>query len=198
MFAGLSASASGILYWGWDFAGFSGEVPTVELYLRSAAAAAFVPIMQYHSEFNHHRSPSRDRTPWNIAERWGDDTVIPVFRRFVDLRERLVPHLARWAREAIASGTTLMRPLYFDHPDDENVWLHPLQWMLGPDLLVAPVLAPGAQSWPVYLPAGDWVDAFTGESVEGGGVVKRPVPVDELPVYVRAQSWSALRAVFEP
>jgi alpha-glucosidase (family GH31 glycosyl hydrolase) len=50
----------------------------------------------------------------------------------------------------------------------------------------------------VYLPVGDWVDAFTGEQLAGGGVVKRPVPVDELPVYVRAQSWSALRAVFEP
>ncbi|MEQ1735543.1 MAG: TIM-barrel domain-containing protein, partial [Rhodoglobus sp.] len=65
MFAGLSAASSGVVYWGWDFAGFSGDVPTAELYLRSAAAATFVPIMQYHSEFNHHRTPSRDRTPWN-------------------------------------------------------------------------------------------------------------------------------------
>ncbi|MDO7882308.1 TIM-barrel domain-containing protein [Salinibacterium soli] len=198
MFAGLSASASGILYWGWDFAGFSGDVPTVELYLRSAAAAAFVPIMQYHSEFNHHRSPSRDRTPWNIGERWGDESVIPVFRRFTELRERLVPYLAQSARSAIAAGEPLMRPLYFDHPHDENVWMHPLQWMLGPDLLVAPVLEPGATSWGVYLPAGDWVDAFTGEPVAGGRVVDRPVPIDELPVYVRAEAWPTMGAVFQP
>ncbi len=116
MFAGLSASACGILYWGWDFAGFSGDVPTAELYLRSLAAATFVPIMQYHSEFNHHRTPSRDRTPWNIAERTGDERVLPVSRRFVQLRERLVPYLAEETRHAIAAGEPLMRPLFFDAP----------------------------------------------------------------------------------
>ncbi len=198
MFAGLSAASSGILYWGWDFAGFSGDIPDAELYLRSAAAAAFVPIMQYHSEFNHHRTPSRDRTPWNIAERTGDDRVIPVFKAFTDLRERLVPYLAESARASIASGRPLMRPLYFDHPGDEMVWQHPLQWMLGADLLVAPVLEPGATHWQVYLPEGDWVDAFTGEAHDGGQLVNRPTPIDELPVYVRAGAWERMRRVLNP
>ncbi len=198
MFAGLSASASGILYWGWDFAGFSGDVPTAELYLRSTAAATFVPIMQYHSEFNHHRTPSRDRTPWNIAERWSDDTVLPVFREFAHLRERLVPYLAESAREAIASGSTMMRPLYFDYPADDQVWAHPLQWMLGRDLLVAPVLEPGAERWTVYLPHGDWVDAFTGQPVEGGAAHERAVPIDEIPVYCRAEAWPTMKGIFRP
>ncbi len=197
MFAGLSAASSGIVYWGWDFAGFSGEVPDAELYLRSAAAATFVPIMQYHSEFNHHRTPSRDRTPWNIAQRHDDERVIPVFRRFAHLRERLVPYLADAARQSIASGAPLMRPLYFDHPGDPAVWDHPLQWMLGPDLLVAPVLEPGATEWQVYLPEGRWIDAFTGDAVESGLVV-RSVPLDELPVYVRAEAWDSMRSVFAP
>ena len=197
MFAGLSASASGILYWGWDLAGFSGDVPDAELYLRSAAAAAFVPIMQYHSEFNHHRTPSRDRTPWNIAERTGDDQVIPVFRRFTELRERLVPFLSVWAAAAIDAGEPLMRPLFFDFADDPVIWDHPLQWMLGPDLLVAPVLEPGVATWPVYLPEGEWVDAFTGVAATSG-LVERPVPIDELPVFVRASAWPALREVFAP
>src|SRR4030095_14940381 len=91
MFAGLSAAASGILYWGWDLAGFSGPLPSAELYLRATAPSTFVPIMQYHSEFNHHRTPSRDRTPWNIAEQTGDDRVLEVFRAFAHLRERLLP-----------------------------------------------------------------------------------------------------------
>lgn len=198
MFAGLSAASSGILYWGWDFAGFSGDIPDAELYLRSAAAAAFVPIMQYHSEFNHHRTPSRDRTPWNIAERTGDGRVIPVFRRFTALREKLVPYLAGAARDSISTGSPLMRPLYFDHPHDEQVWSHPLQWMLGRDLLVAPVLEPDAAGWTVYLPEGDWIDAFTGEAVDGGRVVTRPTPIDELPVYARAAAWPKLEAVFAP
>jgi alpha-glucosidase (family GH31 glycosyl hydrolase) len=197
MFAGLSAASSGIVYWGWDIAGFSGDVPSSELYLRSAAAAVFVPIMQYHSEFNHHRQPLRDRTPWNIAERSGDERVLPVFRRFAKLRERLVPYLAAEARKAISTGAPLMRPLYFDHPHDESVWEFPVQWMLGDAILVAPVVAPDAATWSVYLPAGDWVDAFTGLAV-AAGVVERDVPIDELPVYVRAENWAALRGIFAP
>ncbi|MGV8896997.1 MAG: TIM-barrel domain-containing protein [Rhodoglobus sp.] len=196
MFAGLSAASSGVMYWGWDFAGFSGDVPTAELYLRSAAAATFVPIMQYHSEFNHHRTPSRDRTPWNIADQTGDDRVIEVFRRFSHLRERLVPYLAESARASIARGSPLMRPLYFDHPRDEAVWEHPLQWMLGPDLLIAPVLEPDRATWDVYLPAGQWVDAFSGATHTGGRVITRDVPIDELPVFCRADAWPTMAEVF--
>ena len=196
LFAGLNAAASGIVYWGWDLAGFSGEIPTAELYLRSAAAAAFVPIMQYHSEFNHHRTPSRDRTPWNIADRTGDERVLPVFRAFTELRERLVPYLAAEARRAIAAGEPLMRPLFFDHPDDDEIWRHPLQWMLGDSLLIAPVTEEGATAVRAYLPTGDWVDAFTGDAVSGGVVLERPTPIEELPVWVRAADWPRLREVF--
>jgi alpha-glucosidase (family GH31 glycosyl hydrolase) len=196
IFAGLSAASSGIVYWGWDFGGFSGEVPDAELYLRSAAAAAFVPIMQYHAEFNHHRLPSGNRTPWNIAERSGDDRVIRVFRRIVQVRERLVPYLEEQARHTIESSAPLMRPLYFDDPHDEKAWAHPAQWMLGHDLLVSAVTEPGVAEWSVYLPQGEWVDAWTREPVSGGRVVTRKVPIDEIPVYVRQSAWSRLQGVF--
>jgi alpha-glucosidase (family GH31 glycosyl hydrolase) len=196
LFAGLNAAASGIVYWGWDLAGFSGDIPTSELYLRSAGAAAFVPIMQYHSEFNHHRTPSRDRTPWNIAERTGDERVIPVFRAFTELRERLVPYLAAEAAKAVAARQPLMRPLFFDAPNDPQIWQHPLQWMLGDALLVAPVTAEGATTASVYLPPGDWRDAFTAEPVEGGRVVERPTPIDQVPVWVRQDDWERMRSVF--
>lgn len=196
LFAGLNAASSGIVYWGWDLAGFSGDIPTAELYLRSTAAAAFVPIMQYHSEFNHHRTPSRDRTPWNIAELTGDDQVIPVFRRFAKVREKLVPYLESEARRAIEAREPLMRPLYFDLPDDEAVWAHPLQWMLGDAILVAPLVEEGAETASVFLPAGEWVDAFTGMHIDGGRVIERVTPIDELPVYVRAADWPSLAEVF--
>lgn len=202
MLAGLSASASGVVYWGWDIAGFSGDIPTAELYLRAMAASVFVPIMQYHSEFNHHRTPSRDRTPWNIAELTGDDRVVPVTRALVELRERLIPYLAEQARVTIRTGRPLMRPLYFEYPDDEAVWEHPVQWLLGDELLVAPVIEPNVTSWPVYLPAGDWIDVWTGAAITGGdggtggGVVVADVPIDRVPVYARASAWSELRAVF--
>lgn len=198
LYAGLSATASGMLYWGWDIAGFSGEIPTAELYLRSMATAAFVPIMQYHSEFNHHRTPSRDRTPWNIAERTGDERVLPGVRRIVHLRERLVPYLSAESAWAIEQGTSLMRPLFFDWPDDGRLWNAPLQWMLGRSILVSPVTTEGETSHTATLPAGEWVHAFSGESVAGGGTHTTEVPWDEAPVYVRAEAWPRLREVFQP
>ena len=194
--AGLTASASGILYWGWDLAGFSGDVPTAELYLRSAAAAAFTPIMQYHSEFNHHRAPSRDRTPWNIADRAGDPRVIDVFRRFAVLRERLVPHLAAEARFAIESGRALMRPLFFD-TTDPRAWDGDAQWMLGRSILIAPIVHEGATSRTLFLPDGEWIDAFSGVSIEGGSTVTRETPIDEVAVYVRSDAWPSIAGVFE-
>ncbi|EAR25509.1 hypothetical protein A20C1_04561 [marine actinobacterium PHSC20C1] len=196
LFAGLNASASGILYWGWDVAGFSGDVPTAELYVRSLAAAAFVPIMQYHSEFNHHRSPSRDRTPWNIAEQSGEPAVLPMSRNIVELRERLVPYLTAESEWAVAQGTNVMRPLFFDWPEDERLWAQPLQWMLGRDILVSPVTDEGVTEHTATLPAEDWVYAFTGERVAGGTIDTRAVPWDQVPVYVRAAAWDRLEAIF--
>lgn len=191
--AGLTASACGILYWGWDLAGFSGSAPDAELYLRAAAAAAFMPIMQYHSEFNHHRLPLRDRTPWHVQDTSGDDRVVPVFRRFSQLREGLVPYLADQARRTINTARPLMRALFFDHPDDPTIWNHPRQYTLGDDLLVNPVTAPGQAQWTTYLPEGDWVDIWTGETIAGRALHTREVPVTEIPVYCRTDAWRIIR-----
>jgi alpha-glucosidase (family GH31 glycosyl hydrolase) len=195
--AGLTAASCGIVYWGWDLAGFSGPVPDSELYLRAAAASAFMPIMQYHSEFNHHQLPLRDRTPWHVAEMSGDERVIPVFRRFAHLRERLVDYLAEQAAETVRTDRPLMRALFFDHPGDAEIWHHPHQWMLGADLLVNPVTDEGAATWSTYLPAGEWVDVWTGERHHGGQVVDRDVPLHEIPVYCTAPRWAELSAVFQ-
>lgn len=191
--AGQQAGVSGILFWGWDIGGFSGEVPSAELYLRSAAMACFCPIMQYHAEYNAHRLPSRDRTPWNIAERTGDERVIPVYRHFAQLRERLVPYLTREAQHAVESSLPLMRPLAFDDPSDEQAWAHPLQYRLGRHLVVAPVTKPGSTEWRIYLPAGEWVDLWSGERQPAGHVV-RSASIDVIPVYVQLEHTEALRA----
>ena len=194
--AGLSAGASGVFFWGWDLGGFSGEIPSAELYLRAVAMACFCPIMQYHSEFNHHRRPSRDRTPWNIAERTGNDRVIPIYRHFAQLRERLAPYLAEQERRAVTRRVPLMRALFFDWPNDPEIWRHPYEYMFGDDLLVAPVVEPGADTWDVYLPPGEWVDAWTDERVQGGRVVRRPVPLDTIPLFVRASAPTSLLELF--
>jgi alpha-glucosidase (family GH31 glycosyl hydrolase) len=196
--AGLSAGASGVFFWGWDFGGFSGEVPTPELYLRSAAVASLAPIMQYHSEFNHHRLPSRDRTPWNVAEQAGDAGVLPVFRRFTDLRKRLLPYLAAEGRRAVEERRPLMRALFFAVADDERIWDFPYQYLLGDALLVSPVCEEGAETWTTYLPAGDWVDAWTGERLQGRVVVERPAPLDEIPLFITAARASEFLPLVRP
>ena len=183
--AGLTAGASGVLFWGWDLAGFSGEIPDAELYLRAAAMATFCPIMQYHSEFHHHRRPSRDRTPWNIAERTGDPRVIPGYRALAQLRDKLVPYLAAEARRSVEQCVPLMRALCFDWPEDERVWEFPYQYLLGDSLLVAPVVERGIEEWPVYLPTGAWTDAWTGEELDGGRIVIRPAPLGRIPIFRR-------------
>ncbi|WP_327088324.1 hypothetical protein OIE66_39375 [Nonomuraea sp. NBC_01738] len=194
--AGITAGACGIVYWGWDLAGFSGDIPSAELYLRAAGTSAFMPVMQYHSEFNHHRAPLRDRTPWNIAAQTGDDTVIPIFREFAKLRERLVPYLAAEAHKAINGGAPLMRGLFFDHPHDSAVWDHPLQYRLGDALLVVPVVEPGAHQVTAYLPEGEWVDVWTGRSLPGGRTLTLPAPIDRPPVLCTAARWPDLSPVF--
>ena len=194
--AGLSAGASGIFFWSWDLAGFSGPVPSAELYLRSAAMAALCPIMQYHSEYNHHRRPSRDRTPWNVTEQLGDAKVIPVFRRFVRLRERLVPYLAEQGERSLVLGKPLMRALFFEVDGDPRIWDFPEEYFLGDDLLVAPVTEPGARTVRVYLPPGEWVDAWTGESLAGADILVREAPLDRIPVFVAAHRADVLVPLF--
>jgi alpha-glucosidase (family GH31 glycosyl hydrolase) len=125
-----------------------------------------------------------------------DPSVIDVFRRYAVLREALVPYLKAQAREAIETGRPLMRALCFDYGADLAVWDHPHQYLLGSDLLVSPVIEGGATEWSTYLPAGSWVDVWTGQPVDGGSVVVRPTPRDLIPVYSRAAAWPALANVF--
>lgn len=196
--AGLSAAVSGIFFWGWDLGGFSGPLPSVELYLRATAMAALCPIMQLHSEFNFYRLPSRDRTPWNIAEQTGDPSVIPVFRQFVQLRERLVPYLVAAGERAASERIPPMRPLFVDYPDDATVWETPFQYLLGDALLVAPVCEEGASTWTVYLPRGEWVDVATGAELTGGQTIAVEAPLESIPVFCAAEHAPRLQPLFVP
>ena len=196
--AGLTAGASGVFFWGWDLGGFSGPLPSAELYLRSAAAAALSPLMQYHSEFNHHQLPSRDRTPWNVAEQTGDEAVIDIFRQLVELRRRLLPYLVQEGRRAVTERKPLMRALFFEAHDDERIWDYPYQYLLGDALLVAPVCEESATTWSTYLPDGDWVDAWSGEHLRGCTVAERPVPLDQIPLFITAARAEELLPLVRP
>ena len=178
--AGLSAGVSGIPFWGWDFGGFSGEVPDAELYLRAAAMAALCPVFQYHSEYNAHRQPSHDRTPWNIQQRSGDERVIPIFRSLMALRHQLMPYIWQEAQYAAQTGQPMMRALHLLTPNAS-----PYDYLFGRDLLVAPVVQPGVTSWQVYLPEGQWRWLWSADMFEGGREVTVDTPLDRIPAFVR-------------
>ena len=185
--AGLSAGLSGVPFWGWDIGGFSDAMPSADLYLCATAMAAFCPIMQYHSEYNPD-GPSRDRTPWNVARTSGDDRVIPVSRYWHRLRMALLPYIIEEAAHAAATGEPMMRALLLDYPDDPVAWRIADQYRFGRDLLIAPVVAPGALERRLYLPTGRWYGMFDGMKHEGGQWVTVRASLDRIPVFVREGS----------
>jgi alpha-D-xyloside xylohydrolase len=78
----------------------------------------------------------------------------------------------------------LLRALLVDDPHDPTAWTADLQYRLGPDLLVAPMVDPSGER-EVYLPAGPWLDYWTGEPYEGGRYITARQPVDRIPLFVR-------------
>ncbi|GAF91306.1 unnamed protein product, partial [marine sediment metagenome] len=164
--AGLSAGISGIPFWSWDLAGFHGDIPTAELYIRSAQMAALCPVMQYHAEtkgeFN------QDRTPWNIADRTCEPRVMKIYKKYADLRMNILPYIYNEAAFCSQTGIPLMRAMFIEYPDDSNCRHICDQYMLGGSLLVAPVTDQGSRKRELYLPKGNWRNLFDGKVKEGG------------------------------
>jgi alpha-D-xyloside xylohydrolase len=112
--------------------------------------------------------------------------VYEILRRWLGLREHLRPYVMEQMRMAHETGLPPMRPLFLNFPGDPACWDIADQFLLGDDLLVAPVVTEGARERDVYLPAGAvWRDAWTGESVPGGQWLTATAPLEAIPVYVR-------------
>ena len=178
----------GVSFIGWDIAGFAGPLPDSELYLRATAFSTFCPIMQFHSDFNARRIPSRDRTPWNVAEQTKDERVIPVFRAFTNLRMNLLPYILSQAWQSNQSGLPLMRAVFLEYFHDEKCKDFPYEYMFGDTLLVAPVVEEGINTLDVYLPSGEWADIWSGKIYSGPGKISISVPIDKIPVFQRKGS----------
>ncbi len=182
--AGLSAGESGIPFWAWDMAGFTGDFPSAELYLRSTTQATFSPIMQYHSE-KANPSTSEARTPWNVQARTGNTTVIDTFRKFANIRMNLIPYLYTEAERGAATGVPMMRSMGFAFPNDATGAALDQQYMFGEHLLVAPITSQGAYTKNVYIPAGEWYDLWNNGRFTGPGTKSYYAGWDSIPVYVR-------------
>ena len=183
LIAGINAGLAGIVFWGWDLAGFNGDIPTAELFMRSSSMAAFCPIMQYHAESK--AEFNQDRTPWNIAARTGHNEVIDVYRYFANVRMNLMPYLYQEAKNASETGIPMMRALMLDYPEDARVRGLYDEYLFGESLLVAPIIEEGAVSRNVYLPEGTWVDLWSNEIHHGPAMIHAVAKVDQIPVFVK-------------
>lgn len=181
----LTLSMSGQPFVTHDIAGFSGGPSTEELYLRWTELGAFSPYMRTHD------GNERDRN-W----RWdADPSTTAHFARMARIHEVLAPELEALAAEAATTGAPLVRHLLFEFPDDPETWSLSDQYLLGPDLLVAPILEEGATAREVYVPEGTWYDVWTGEAVDGPAWVTADGPIGQPPVFSRGADRADLRAV---
>ncbi|TDC39818.1 TIM-barrel domain-containing protein [Micromonospora sp. KC213] len=168
---GLSHGLSGVPFWSHDTGGFNGT-PDPDLYVRWTQFGALSPLVRLHG--------TTSRLPWDFPAEAERDVAAAL-----RLRYRLLPYLWSAAVAAARTGAPMMRALPVDTPEDPTAWVIDLQYRLGTDLLVAPVVDPSGRR-DVYLPVGDdWVDVATGERHPGGRYLRVTVPMHRLPLYVR-------------
>jgi alpha-glucosidase (family GH31 glycosyl hydrolase) len=180
---GLTMGLSGVSIWGSDIGGyFSLASPqlTPELLARWIELGAVSGVMR--TQANGFATPEKPRRPQIF-----DPDVLPVWKRYARLRTRLYPYIAAAEREYDRSGLPIMRHLALVYPGDRRAAARDDEFMFGPDLLAAPVLAPAARSRKLYLPRGRWVDFWRGPgTLAGGREVRVPAALGELPLLVRA------------
>ncbi len=168
--AGLSSSISGMPFWGHDIGGYYGTA-TPELYIRWLQFGALSPFMQFHG--------IEPREPWHFGEH-----AVEAYRQLAHLRLNLLPSLLDLADEAARTGAPLMRPMFFAGLDDPSPGLA-TQYLLGDDMLVAPVMQPGATKRFVDFPPGRWLHASQPLVYTGPGRFSVPLPLDQPPLFLR-------------
>lgn len=197
--AGLSAGLSGILFWTFDIAGFTGLPPTADLYRRATQASAYVSCMQWHSDMpsgqygatSSHANRINDRSPWNIASLTHDKSLLAESVRQANWRMNLMPFAWNEACHCVTEGRPMMRHLVLAYPSDPACCEIEDQFLFG-DLLVAPILEANTNERSVYLPADGWMDLWRGEALQGGRRVTGYCSKEEIPVYLRSGSALAL------
>lgn len=196
--AGLNMGLAGIPWWTTDIGGFhggdAGDPAFRECIVRWFQYGAFCPVFRLHGDREPHDAPDTSgsgRYPSGAPnEVWSyGEEAYEIFKEYMMIRERLRPYVREIMRQAHEKGTPPMRPVFYDFPDDERAWEIDDEYMLGPDILVAPVLYEGRRSRDVYLPSGsDWKDAWTERILSGGERVRCDAPIDRIPLFVRSES----------
>ncbi len=169
-----TAAMTGFAFWGPDIGGFEGRTIDEDLMIRWIQLGAFSPLMETCGRGDFPRGV------WDIGEK-----AVAAYRYYGQLRAAMLPMLRDAARTAHERGIPMVRPLGFVYPEDPRAPACSDEYFLGPDLLAAPVHAPGT-SRTVYLPAGGWADFWQPRRVVYGPTqVTVDLPVERFPIYVR-------------
>lgn len=158
-----------------------------ELYTRWIQWGAFSPVFRTHCTKN----PAIERKIWAYPE-----DNFNAMRNAIKLRYSLFPYNYTNARFAYDSAVSIIRPMYYDYPKNDNAYAFKNQYMFGPELLVSPVTKP-MQKDPVsgdalfvmqkiWLPKGEWYEWNSGTLISGDQVIERPYMLNEIPIYVRS------------
>ena len=168
----IGLALSGVSNSGHDVGGFAGPAPSPELLIRWVQAGVLMPRFSIHS--------------WNddgtVNEPWMYPEALPVIRRLMALRQTLIPFFYDLLHRYHADYEPMVRPTWLDFPSDARAWEENDEHLLGPDLLVAPVMEPGAARRAVRPPEGaEWIHVWTGERIAGGSDATLPAPLDGWP-----------------
>lgn len=172
----LSAINLGEVKWGMDTGGFRGT-PDSENYTRWIQFSAFTPIFRVHGTEN------EQRQPWVYGAK-----AEAASKDVMQLRYKLIPYIYSYDRRAYDTGLGLVKPLFYDYPQDKNLINYTDAWMFGDYMLAAPVVETGKDTKNIYLPEGDWIDYFTGKRYEGGNTIEHKIDNEnwkDVPLFIK-------------
>ena len=165
---------SGEPFVGADVGGFAGAT-NAELLTRWYEVGFLAPFFRNHAEMG-----ALDHEPWRFGPYHEG-----IIRKYLKLRYRLLPFLYTVMEEAHRTGVPLFRPLMLNYQDDANTYNVDDEFMIGENLLAAPILKPGLTRRFVYLPKGIWFDFWTNEKYNGGTMISVEAPLEVVPLFVR-------------
>ncbi|EOU1118758.1 glycoside hydrolase family 31 protein [Clostridium perfringens] len=165
---------SGFSFVGNDVSGF-GLDSSEELFIRWMEMGPFIPIFRNHSNMY-----TRRQEPWAFGPR-----AEKIAKKSIELRYELLPYIYDLYYISHKEGLPIFRPMIMEYEKDMNLLNMREQFMLGENMIVAPVLYEGGRSKTLYLPKGSWFNYFTMEKLQGGKWYKLPCELDEILVFVK-------------